>query len=306
MYITGADADGNTVENDIIGLTAAGTAVLPNTKAGVTDYSPGTQIGPGNVISANLIGVFISGASATGLVIRDNLIGTDSTGDGDLGNAQDGIQIVNASGNTIEGDNLGVQVISGNLVGIEIDGQDSTGNLIEGNLIGTGKSGAADLGNSNQGILIEGAAANTVGGTTAAGRNVISANEWGVQIDGATAVDNLIEGNYVGTDVSGNNALGNEINGIILSNHASNNTIGGTGGGQGNTISYNVEAGVLVQSGTGDSILSNSIAFNGQQGIKAIRAATISWLRRHYPGRAAAGPEAMWKERSALFRTPAF
>ena len=111
----------------------------------MTDYSPGTQIGPGNVISANLIGVFISGASATGLVIRDNLIGTDSTGDGDLGNAQDGIQIVNASGNTIEGDNLASQVISGNLVGIEVDGQNSTGNLIEGNLIGTAKSGAADL-----------------------------------------------------------------------------------------------------------------------------------------------------------------
>ncbi len=92
---------------------------------------------------------------------------------------------MNASGNTIEGDNLGVQVISGNLVGIEIDGPTRPQNLIEGNLIGTDKSGTADRGNSNEGILIEGASGNTVGGTTAAARNVISANQWGIRIDGA-------------------------------------------------------------------------------------------------------------------------
>ena len=96
---------------------------------------------------------------------------------------------------------------------------------------------------------------------------MISANQWGIRLDGSTATGNLIEGNYVGTDITGTAALGNEINGIILSNNASNNTIGGTGGGQGNTIAFNVQAGVLVQSGTGDSILSNSIASNGQQGI---------------------------------------
>ncbi len=43
--------------NNIIGLTPAGSAVLGNDQAGVVDTSPGTVIGPGNVISANLIGV---------------------------------------------------------------------------------------------------------------------------------------------------------------------------------------------------------------------------------------------------------
>jgi hypothetical protein len=269
VYVTGANATGNTVENNIIGLTADGGAALGNDGAGVADYSPGTLIGPGNVISDNQTGVLISGSSATGVIVRDNLIGTDSTGTADLGNAQDGIQIVDASGNTIEGDNLGVQVISGNLAGIEIDGK-STQNLIEGNLIGTNKSGTADLGNSNQGVLIEGAYGNTIGGTTAAARNVISANQWGIQIDGSTATLNLIEGNNVGTDITGTAPLGNEINGIILSNDASDNSIGGTGGGQGNIIAFNVEAGVLAQSGTGDSILSNSIFSNGQQGIALV------------------------------------
>ena len=60
---------GNTIENNIIGLTATGTAVLGNDEAGVADYSPGTLIGPGNVISENLIGILISGASATGLIV---------------------------------------------------------------------------------------------------------------------------------------------------------------------------------------------------------------------------------------------
>ena len=67
--------------------------------------------------------------------------------------------------------------------------------------------------------------------------------------------------------MTGTLPLGNEIDGIIFSTNASNNTVGGTGGGQGNTIAFNVAAGVIVQSGTGDSILSNSIYSNGQQGI---------------------------------------
>ncbi len=96
---------------------------------------------------------------------------------------------------------------------------------------------------------------------------MISANLWGIRIDGATATGNLVEGNYIGTDVSGTAPLGNEIDGIIFSTSASNNTIGGTAAGQGNTIAFNVAAGVIVQSGTGDSILSNSIYSNGQQGI---------------------------------------
>ena len=41
VYITGADATGNAIENNIIGLTAAGSAVLGNDEAGVANYSPG-------------------------------------------------------------------------------------------------------------------------------------------------------------------------------------------------------------------------------------------------------------------------
>ena len=104
-------------------------------------------------------------------------------------------------------------------------------------------------------MLIEGASDNTVGGTTAAARNVISANQWGIRLDGSTATGNLVEGNYIGTDVTGTLPLGNEIDGIIFSTSASNNTIGGTATGQGNMIAFNARYGVYVESGTADSIL---------------------------------------------------
>ena len=74
----------------------------------------------------------------------------------------------------------------------------------------------------------------------------------------------------MGTGLGGTTPLGNEVNGIIISNDASENTIGGAGGAQGNTIAYNVAAGVSVQSGTGDSILSNSIFSNGHLGIDLV------------------------------------
>ena len=266
VNITGTDALGNTVLDNIIGLTAAGTAVLGNDQAGVADTAPGTVIGPGNVISANLIGVLISGATATDVTVTGNLIGTDSTGEADLGNAEDGVEIDSATGVIVEGNGQGSQVISGNLVGVAINGPSATGNLVEGNYIGTDKSGAADRGNANEGVLIEAASGNTVGGTTAAARNVISANQWGIRLDGSSANGNLIAGNDIGTDTTGMLPLGNEINGIVISANASNNTIGGTANGQGNTIAFNVAAGVNVQSGTGDSILSNSI-YSNDQGI---------------------------------------
>src|SRR5262249_52763519 len=148
-----------------------------------------------------------------------------------------------ATGAIVEGNGQGSQVISGNQVGVKINGASATGNLVEGNFIGVDKAGTADRGNSNQGVLIEGGANNTIGGTTGATRNVISANLWGIAVDGSTATANSVEGNYIGTDISGTLPLGNEVYGVIFSSGASNNTIGGTATGQGNTLAFNVTNG---------------------------------------------------------------
>ena len=48
---------------------------------------------------------------------------------------------------------------------------------------------------------------------------------------------------------------------------ASDNFIGGTASGAGNTIAFNGEDGVFVGSGAGNAVLSNSVFSNGESGI---------------------------------------
>src|SRR5262249_22458080 len=149
----------------------------------------------------------------------------------------------------------------------------ATGNLVEGNLIGTDASGTHVLPNAQQGVLIGDAPGNTIGGTGSAARNLVSANHWGIQIQGQTATANVVLGKPIGTDITGQLPLGNDIDGVIISG-SSGNTIGGAGSGQGNTIAFNSSAGVDLLAGNGgsplslgDAILSNSIFSNGQVGI---------------------------------------
>ena len=80
----------------------------------------------------------------------------------------------------------------------------STNNLIEGNFIGTDITGGNALSNGIGVDLRDGN--NVVGGTSAAARNVIGANNTGISI--STSTGNRIQGNFIGTDVTGTIALG--------------------------------------------------------------------------------------------------
>ena len=186
--INGAAALGNVIASNIIGLIADGSQVLGNLQQGVAVSSSDTQVGPGNVISANLIGVSISGTTSSGSAVLDvtvigNLIGTDSTGKVDLGNAFEGVLVDGASGVTIQGNAAGSQVISGNTIGVELE-DSASDNLVEGNLIGTDVTGTLELPNSHQGVLIDDSTGNTIGGTGAASKNLISSNHTGVDLEG--------------------------------------------------------------------------------------------------------------------------
>jgi hypothetical protein len=268
--ISGATATGNIVSNNLIGVTSDGSQALGNALAGVAVTSPNNQVGPGNVISANEVGVEITGATTTGIIVNGNLIGTDLSGAFDLGNTYQGVLVDAAIGVTIEGSGDGSQVISGNDVGIEIDDA-AYGALIEGTFIGTDKTGTIALPNAQQGILIDGGAwDNTIGGATTATRNLISTNHWGIEINGGPPSGpsaNAVTGNLIGTDITGQLPLGNEIDGVTISD-SSGNTIGGLIAAQGNTIGFNTDAGVHVVSGTADTIESNSIFSNGTLGIQ--------------------------------------
>jgi hypothetical protein len=270
ILVTGVSSTGNAILNNLIGLTAAGSAVKGNLQDGIVIQSAQNTIGPGNVIAGNFTGVNVSGSAATGTVITDNLIRTDLTGEFDLGNASEGILIQDAGNVLVKGNAKGSQVISGNQRGIVITGATASQNLVTGNLIGTDKSGMHAIPNADEGIAILGAPGNTIGGTSTTAANLISGNEWGVRLDGALSTSNLVEGNLIGTDITGKAPLGNEVNGVVFATNASNNTIGGTLTRAGNTIAFNALAGVSVSSGTGDSILTNSIYSNGKLGIDLV------------------------------------
>src|SRR5207248_2388288 len=140
------------------------------------------------------------------------------------------------TGNTLGGTAAGARnVISGNAGGGGTQGGVAIGTgvtntVVQGNYIGTDITGTRALGNVSGGIELLGAINTTIGGTTAAARNVISGNTaYGVSILNAVNVfgftgpssGNVIQGNYVGTDAAGTAALGNAGVGVSVT--------GGTG-----------------------------------------------------------------------------
>ena len=191
---------------------------------------------------------------SNGNLIDGNFIGTNAAGTSALPNGASGNGGIIAgfggspSNNTIGGTTPGARnLISGNIgVGISLG---FTGNIVQGNFIGTDVTGTVALGNSGVGVSADGSNL-TVGGTTAAARNIISANNRGIAL--ANGSDNIIQGNFIGTDVTGTIALGNQNEGLSI-NGGSNNVVGGLtsvpGTGAGNLISGNVGIGLDVFTG---------------------------------------------------------
>ncbi len=151
-----------------------------------------------------------------------------------------------------------------------ISGIGTAGNTVAGNLIGTGVSGQTILANANGVEISLGATANTVGGSTATARNVISANTSnGVLISGGGASGNTIEGNFIGTDITGQLAVGNAIGVLVTGGSAT--TIGGTAAGAGNVISGNITAGIEVNgAGTGGTQIEGNFIGTNPTGTAAL------------------------------------
>src|SRR5262249_46371257 len=129
---------------------------------------------------------------------------------------------------------------------------DSTLNLVQGNTIGLNGDGNP-VGNGAEGVgITNGASFNTVGGTTAAARNVISANGVAGVVVADGTVGNVIAGNYIGTSTAGGAAsaggrpTGNGTDGVVVSLGATANTIGGTEPAARNVIAGNKRNGVFL------------------------------------------------------------
>lgn len=270
-------ATDTTIQSNRIGTNVAGMGDLGNGGSGIllggfteTTVIGGTAIGAANLISANSQNGIEIQQNVSDTFISGNLIGTNVTGTLPLGNGASGIA-VDRSLNTVVGP---LNLISGNTgAGIAVFNSDPlatdpTSTTIEGNLIGISATGVNPLGNSIHGVLLNNGAENvTVGGTTAAARNIISGNALsGVLLGGAATTNNIVQGNFIGTDTTGTLALGNSESGIAIVDGASGNTVGGTDAGAGNRIWYNGQAGVLVtDDSTNNPILGNSIFTNGEE-----------------------------------------
>ena len=301
VAIVGTGTEDNTVEGNSIGVSASGTQV-GNSYSGVAIYAGaskntigGTVAGAGNVIGENgQDGVYISDSGTSGNLVAGDDIGVASNGSTVLPNAT-GVYIGNgATDNTIGGTTTAARnVISGNMGdGVDLNGSGVTGNLVEGNYIGTNSNSGTGLGNYD-GVEIENAATyNTIGGTTAAARNVISGNNWdGVHIVDTGTKDNLVEGNYIGVTVGGSGALGNVQSGVAIYAAASANTIGGTVSAAANVLSGNDSNGVYISdSGTTGNVVDADYIGTNYNGTSAVPNNTGVVIQNGATGNRSAAP----------------
>jgi hypothetical protein len=251
--ITGALSTPNTIDFDIPG-TGVQTITLESNLPSIN--SPVTIDGysqPGAHPNTN------------GPRQADNAVPLIQLADGTfaMNNPLDGLTIT--GGNTTVS---GLAIDNRFQVAIEVQ---SDGNTVAGDFLGTTADGLA-LGNHAalfDGIKLEGSN-NTIGGTPAADRNVISGWEYGV-IEPNTILNagtgNVFQGNLIGLDATGKSALFNTT-GIELDAGGSA-TVGGTAAGAGDVISGN-GTGIAIQltpaipgtgvgNGGGDSIEGNLI-----------------------------------------------
>ncbi len=303
--ISGNDSDGviialptamkNKVMANYIGTDKTGLLAIPNERNGVFVLnSPDNEIGgsgdeEGNLISANkLAGVRIEGVDTKNNFVRNNRIGTDLNGQMPLGNLGAGVHIVDATLNHIGGQRSQDSFVVGNTIsanehGVHIQGTLAVENAVVGNKIGTNNdadiidpdgnpNNGIGLGNRQTGILIDNAARNRIGlgfSELVMPANVISGNNTGVLLRGASATSNLVGNNLIGTNRLGRLPLGNRDAGVVIDG-AKDNLVGGFKTGlplvPGNTISGNGN-GVLVLAGaTGNVIGANKIGTNSEGG----------------------------------------
>ncbi|NBC15814.1 MAG: T9SS type A sorting domain-containing protein, partial [Bacteroidetes bacterium] len=193
ILLIDALSGGNTVQGNLVGLTATGDALLGNTgffPAGIDVLrSPnsrigGTTTGAGNVVAGHGgYGIEVATFSE-GTVVQGNYVGTDVTGTVALGgNTFGGIDLFNVCAVQVGGTSAAARnVASGNDgPGISITGSASddcaTPSQIEGNYVGVAADGTTPLGNGASGIVIERITNNRVGGTTAGAPNRIAHND---------------------------------------------------------------------------------------------------------------------------------
>lgn len=216
----------------------------------VTGFFGGAGVemeGSSDFVSADYLGIDPSGGAASGTITAEA---------NQYGASADGADAT-ISGNVLSNNEYGLQITA-------------DGAVVTGNDIGTDPTGTQSRGNNLAGINLTDAGGVTIGGTTAAARNIVSGN-FGDGIDLTdTGPGDVILGNYIGLDASGSTAVpivnslpGNEGDGITISASTDGDTtavtVGGTSAADANVISSNQADGILIESASGNIIEGNLI-----------------------------------------------
>jgi hypothetical protein len=307
----GSGTSDNTVQGNYIGTTKTGLSALGNGGVAVSfRFGPnsnnlgGTTAAARNLLCASAAqGIFMDFASNE--VVQGNYIGVGADGATPLGNGltgqflERGIYVLAGESNLIGGAVAGAgNVISANgNDGVQFYGPGDSYNVVQGNYIGTTATGLGALGNGASGLsFLYGPQSNTVGGATAAAKNVISGNS-GVGLFLADASNTIVQGNDIGVGSDGVTALGNGQQGILLQSGATTNVIGLAlnNSGAGNIIANNTYEGIIVydDATVGNVFLGNSIHDNGALGINLVGGAEVYpyYVTPNHVGGAVPGPE---------------
>jgi hypothetical protein len=254
ITIRTAAATGNHIEGCFIGTNVRGNSAAanaggilivndeenPNTGA-KRNIIGGTVPAARNLISGNRFeGIKIGpeNGDTSENIIQGNLVGTNMSGTAALANGL-GILIL-CPNNTVGGMVAGARnVVSGTRNDLESTGVLilSDSNIVQGNFLGTNQAGDQAIPGIN-GVVVDAGRLNTIGGTTAEARNIISGNiREGVGL--LDSSDTLVQGNFIGTDVSGTQSIGNLSAGIGVARSPDTTLTG-------NVISNNTDQGVFV------------------------------------------------------------
>jgi hypothetical protein len=269
-----------------------GDSSRPSTSSiGVLIESNGNRVGGTTAAERNYFAVenehnLVIQNGAANNRVTGNWFGTAPNGTRMSSFGRDAIRILNSPNNTIGG-SVGTtpggactgecNVIAGaGNNGVFINGVTATGNRVVGNFVGLFAAGDSVNAN-NLGIRIENAPGNTVGGTTASERNVITGNTglYGVLVTGAPSTGNVISGNYIGLYSNGTSAppSGNQLDGILLNGQATGTRIGGTTAGERNVISGLAGNGIEIAASNGNTVQGNYI---GTDATGVVRSTTVS------------------------------
>src|SRR6266498_2247878 len=240
--------------------------------------------------------LWLDGTGAQNNLISGNFVGTDAAGTFGLpsyfayayGIELDGGASNNQIGGTSPADR---NIISGNArTGLDFNSDGTDNNVVYGNILGLNPSGTARLQNLRHGIdMNSGPSYNTVGGTGAGQRNILSGNGEdqmavfiaGIEISHSTLTSfNSVIGNCIGTEptcTSGPSWALNRHYGVNLEDGVNNNIIAN------NVIGNNPQGGIRI-TGSGSNhnqmhdnrigISANNTAIpNGKFGVQVARAA---------------------------------